>query len=381
MESSLMLDETTTLASLSSIVEIGGEQYGGWFDGMLDEVTLWNRSLSEAEVQEIVGRQSPPYTGELQSLVCDDGSSERPWTHVQVTTSESAGPRVAPAELLGFWPLNGLVGPVNEGIAVEDVSGNGLAGAYLNLDGAGMGFEPGTVAESVRFDGLDDYIAIDPPPVPSGTGEISVATWVRIAELSATGHPILDWGGLQIGTSSTGQIEFSVGAESLQSTASVADGAWHHVAGTYAEGRFVRLYVDGNVETAITQSMTPGWDATPPLLLATDGARFLSGALDEASVWSRALSPGDVQGLYFAGAHRVLLQIRGCDDPACTGRPFLGPDGGEDSFFAPPSYVFDEGPNTFALEDVQGRYIQWRAVLQSERTVSGPVLANVTFLR
>jgi hypothetical protein len=77
----------------------------------------------------------------------------------------------------------------------------------------------------------------------------------------------------------------------------------------------------------------------------------------------------------------VLLQIRGCDDPACTGRPFLGPDGREDSFFAPPSYVFDEGPNTFALEDVQGRYIQWRAVLQSERTVSGPVLANVTFLR
>jgi hypothetical protein len=76
----------------------------------------------------------------------------------------------------------------------------------------------------------------------------------------------------------------------------------------------------------------------------------------------------------------VRLQVRTCEEPTCDGRPFHGPDGTPESFFAPATYVFEPGPLAFPLSVMPGRYLQWRALLASELTTSGPVVASVAFL-
>lgn len=86
---------------------------------------------------------------------------------------------------------------------------------------------------------------------------------------------------------------FYVGANTnhVYGTASVVDGAWHHVAGTW-DGTTSTLYVDGAfvASKAVTYGTTNGLD----LLLgaATTGAcRNYTGLLDEVSIWSVVRTP------------------------------------------------------------------------------------------
>jgi hypothetical protein len=82
------------------------------------------------------------------------------------------------------------------------------------------------------------------------------------------------------------------------STSYPTDGStWMHIAATF-DGSTMRLYVNGVLEGTLAGPAAVGSNALALGIGAQpDGVSPLQGALDEVRVWSRALSPSEIQGL------------------------------------------------------------------------------------
>ena len=97
----------------------------------------------------------------------------------------------------------------------------------------------------------------------------------------------------------------SSGYAILTSTNPVPLNAWTHVAATY-NGSTMRLYVNGALDTGM--AVTGSINANKPLRIGR-GSEPFKGMIDEVTVYSRALTEAEVQGMYTAGprenaAHR-----------------------------------------------------------------------------
>ena len=109
--------------------------------------------------------------------------------------------------------------------------------------------------------------------------------------------------------------------------------------------------------------------------------------MDEVAIWNRVLASEEVLELYRRGANRVKYQVRSCDDAACVGESWIGPDGSANTYFselhncssingatgecngpvntASPSLTFAD----FVTAPSANRYFQYRAILESDDEV------------
>jgi uncharacterized repeat protein (TIGR01451 family) len=100
----------------------------------------------------------------------------------------------------------------------------------------------------------------------------------------------------------------------------VADGAWHHLAGTY-DGQTVRIYVDGSLEGSKAYASgilyptgsSPLYIGTQKFYLANPSPAHppFKGQMDDIEVWNRELSPGEVSVIFHAGSTGKCLTING----------------------------------------------------------------------
>jgi len=207
--------------------------------------------------------------------------------------------------------------------------GNGLDAVGINhgtVNGGG-GFAPGKVGRAFSFSGSgDDFIGLPVNlfPMPgldqNGNAPFSFEEWFKTTasgvmfgqqdqppfEPASANVPAL-----YVGSSGRLYAEFFWGAtNALQTTNSVADGIFHHVAVTY-NGTQEVLYLDGavvgtqafrqtgyanNYFYQIGTGWTDGWPDTA-------GGWFpFTGLIDEPAFYSRALTAAEVQGLFQAGS-------------------------------------------------------------------------------
>lgn len=201
--------------------------------------------------------------------------------------------------------------------------------SYWRLDETGgttaadtMGVAPLTIGAGTGFSRTgalrsEVNTAIRTPPYPellqAGTvpahdiaGSFTVLAWVRATSLpqnslarvvtkrdpNGTANYMLAFSsdGLSIRaltTTTTGPLE--VAAPVPQ------DLEWHMLAATW-DGAHLRVFVDGAVGGTLAGTGTPRTVA-PPLTLSY-GTSPLRGEIDEAAVWSRALSPAEILRLY-----------------------------------------------------------------------------------
>ncbi len=91
----------------------------------------------------------------------------------------------------------------------------------------------------------------------------------------------------------------------LSSGPSIVDGAWHHlVAVRDAKQGMNRLYVDGVEVAAQTHSYAADFSSTADLTLGwlmLDKGFHFNGTLDEAALYTQALTAAEVQQLYTRG--------------------------------------------------------------------------------
>ncbi|MCC7415519.1 MAG: hypothetical protein IT176_00140 [Acidobacteria bacterium] len=163
---------------------------------------------------------------------------------------------------VGYWRLDEGFGGF-----VADSSGRGRIGAYLG----GVAFEDfGATTDgagAARFDGAGRIVVSDTPRAqPVAT--VSVEAWVRFTAASLTGYgPIVStWdagagGYVLIRDADSGWLRWQGGAGAgapafvLWSRRPYHDGNWHHVVGVYdGAAAFAALYVDGQEVGSTTRA-------------------------------------------------------------------------------------------------------------------------------
>ncbi|HEU5077194.1 MAG TPA: LamG domain-containing protein, partial [Polyangiaceae bacterium] len=256
-------------AQLSANYFIGSRGTGHFFNGGVDDVHLWNRALTAAEIRSIW-----------------DG-------------------------LIAHWKLDepSWLGAPNE------VLDSSFSRGHLDATSRGATSVPGHSGNAALFDGTDDTIEL---PSLGDLETFSISAWFRI-DAPTTGSNsnfvfassgigsggISTYAGRGIGFFMGGGLIFIKGTEG--STGSglwwdvsgfVGQGTWHHVAITY-DGSTVLVYGDGALKDSMTVDLGVVRPESPSLVptkwfLGSRNRDYFNGAIDEVKIWDRAISQAAV---------------------------------------------------------------------------------------
>ena len=204
-----------------------------------------------------------------------------------------------------------------------DSSGHGRTGTYNGTVGFGATKACSRdTGRAVTLNGSTGYVssaAASQPTATAGLNTFTVGIWFRTT--TNQGGRLIGFGLARTGASSqydrhlymtdTGKVIFGVypgGFQSLSSTDAYNDGAWHQAVGQVGAGG-MKLFVDGELvasNAAITtaESYSGWWRVGYDNLNGWPNAPtsyFFSGTVDDAVVYSSALSGTDVLAAYRAG--------------------------------------------------------------------------------
>lgn len=240
------------------------------WDGLLDEVAVFNSELTPAQVAAIFNHGNPV------SLVSGPAST---------------------GTLVGWWRMG-------ENVTFGDST------TSLLLDGVNEFVQIGDVA-ALAFERTDAF---------SASAWIRTTTNVVIATIVAKRTVARGWelslatGGRGVVklTHTGGALEINVTTNALDPR--INDGGWHHVLMTYDGSTLaagVHIYIDGVDQTLTVNSD----DATGTILQATsarigylgDNVNPFPGLLDEVAVWSKELTPAEAVSVFNGGAPTNLL--------------------------------------------------------------------------
>ena len=202
-----------------------------------------------------------------------------------------------PEGLKSFWPADGTP---------EDVVG-GLSATLQN----GASYAPGFVGEAFSLDGIDDYVSVPDAGGLNPVAAVSVEAWIYRSAAVGLYDPVVKKASVRGGYTLEfigDRIGFWAFTESKGWSPSALEpvpfGAWTHVVGVY-DGSALRVYVDGRAAGAPVGVPGPLIPSSNPLNIGRDPSnpdRFFRGLIDEAGIYSRALSEAEIQVLYVGGA-------------------------------------------------------------------------------
>ncbi|MFA5128279.1 MAG: LamG-like jellyroll fold domain-containing protein [Patescibacteria group bacterium] len=200
--------------------------------------------------------------------------------------------------IVGWWKFD-----EGSGSTISDASGHGHAGTLM---GAAT-YVDGMVGSAIHLNGIDNFIEIsDPTSFPGGLSERSICAWGKTDSLSTDFAWILSYGtgaknkAMFIGRRGT-TVNGGGYSNDVTDPGYWASGVWHHICLTY-DGSTATLYGDG----VLISAQPKAWDIVP--YRAYIGAQihatlnqFWMGAVDEAQIFSKALTPDEVLTVYQYG--------------------------------------------------------------------------------
>lgn len=163
----------------------------------------------------------------------------------------------------------------------------------------------GETNHCLLFDGVDDYVEIPEYYGIGGTSARTVSLWVKT---SASGT-MVQWGSDTIGqlwlmrVEADGTVLTATYGGGVHSTASVADGQWHHIAAVLDAGQTdssqIQLYIDGILDATATTGVCTA--QTVPVHLGawyqygtSTRTNYLQGSLDDVRIYSRVLTDAEI---------------------------------------------------------------------------------------
>ncbi len=351
---------------------------------------MWKgASLSQSEVTQIYLRQAPRFSGTLLSRIVNYGSANV-WDGLRwITTlpfgkdlpgdaNDSGTITAADSEsssnysalvgstgnttdndlmgsLVALWRLNGSVGVIANGATVADAGPGGYDGTVADSD-ATIRYDHARVNQGIRFDGVNDSVGTGTlGSFGSGIGSpTSISLWFKTTS-TAVGTLLGTMNAanttaymVRTNVGTPGTIQFFMRDDAnrtlrMYGGSGLNDGRWHHLAVvTNPSSMNGQIWIDGVSQavayTGSSGSLTTFSDFVFPLALGVlNGAspvQYHAGSLDEVAIWSRALHADEIKQIYRRGANRILFQVRTCDDAACSGDTWVGPDNTSNTFFS-----------------------------------------------
>lgn len=188
-----------------------------------------------------------------------------------------------------------------------------------------LAFTPGVAGDAFDLDGTSGFMEIaNTPAMDFGTGDFTITAWLRFRSL-ADDQTILHTSVGVVPADQAYYLEFNLpnllrfavrdtetNVNDLTVTASLKPGTWYLVAAVragstnllYLNGTLVGAQVAGrNVDTGTGGNARIGRLASNGI---TSVSRFCNGAIDEVSLFSRALAGTDIQALFNSASLRPL---------------------------------------------------------------------------
>ena len=250
------------------------------FDGVLDDVRIYNRALSEGEIRRLYnsGLAGRPKLGVTPGAVTDG--------------------------LVGHWTFDGPDLLEN----ATDISGQGNTGYLINFTSTTT--TSGPLGQALEFDGGDDYVDINGLPNFDKNSDYTWTFWIK--PLSASSGDILAQDdssactGYYIDHDSNiitfhGLIDSLGCTANSQAVASVNSGEWSHVVFTLVGGES-RVYVNGIFKNSSTDGLNSDTGGgTEAIGVGNISSTYFNGLLDDVRIYNRALFSDEIQRLYNVG--------------------------------------------------------------------------------
>ncbi len=259
-----------------------------WLTGLLDDVALWNRALTEAEIQQVVN----------EGLV-------------------SVFPPLA-KDLVSYWPLDEVVGTKTPDLASGyDLELANLTAADLVPGKRGQAFQFDNARQTMlrRINNPGEQLPINQHPAftitfwanVNGTGLSDLRLF---SEASTTSNdPLFNLGTANTGNDGTLDFYFRQAGwttvNHLRSVGQPLDGTWRHITFVQQEDGSRALYIDGVRDAVEIPAKEPGaWQVNTTTLggiLRANPTHWLTGLLDDVGLWKRALSEAEIQQVFTTG--------------------------------------------------------------------------------
>jgi hypothetical protein len=335
---------------------------GQFFNGLIDEVSYYNRALSGGEVQAIynagsAGKCEVPFiTSQPQGQTATSGStvtfvvtaggspplgyqwqfnttnipgataSSLTLTNVQpgqagnylVVVSNAWGSATSsnavlavlpapcatpPAGLVAWWPGEG--------------NANDIAGTNNGTLSGGASFVSGEVGQAFSFDGTSGTVTVPDSSSLRLTTAFTIEAWIN-PHLENSDQAIVSKVGIATGNNGyqlylshqnmlTGQFNspgqlWPGNVIAYTNSSAIAPGAWFHVAWIYDQSA-MKLYLNGlPVATNVIGPRAIAVSSTDLRISGADNHVYFYGLIDEPSVYTRALSDGEIAAIYNAGS-------------------------------------------------------------------------------
>lgn len=294
------------------------------FQGIEDDVRLYNRALSAPEVTR------------LYHL----GATSHVATSMVGNSQLSTG-------LLTWWTFDGK----DMLVKVGDASGLGNVGRIVGQISTTTA--PGPIGQAISLDGVNDYVESPEPIFLSSTNIVTFSFWAWINSFQKSGfqtllyHPrngnpgdydmLIEIDNDTNGDCTGGPPRFVVamhnsagGGNTTGCYVPPSTNVWHHYSLTFDKSTnpdTVILYIDGILQTASETSSSDNVDnfSDTPLFLGsynngTASSQFTEGKIDDFRIYTRTFSISEVVRLYQMGQPaRVAKSLVGTDGSAGGG--------------------------------------------------------------
>ena len=290
--------QTGSIDTSNQPVLIGKHEVGdctGVWDGLLDDVRVYNRALSADEVRQL-------------------------YQLGQVKANASENSRLT-GGLVGLWSFNGADVNWSANKAL-DRSGSGNDGVLTSMSTTTSPAK-GKLGQALTFDATNDYVSILSSSHLVTTNDWTFSAWVNVTALpTADAYDTIFLNGDDISgggvsgfivhinyPASVYRVTIVTGAETetnVPSLTAASTGSWKLLTFT-KEGTSAKVYLNGVLDnTVVLPSATMDYTANAPMTLI--GIRsdlaptsVFDGKLDEVRIYNRALSADEVLQLYNMG--------------------------------------------------------------------------------
>jgi hypothetical protein len=248
---------------------------GSYFDGQIKDVRLYDRALSQPEIEALYNLTKPSGT--------------------QVTEED------VPGQNQGGVSRYKFNGDVNDNWGSNDGTNNGAT------------FNSGVYGQAAEFNGSSDYVSIPSPthfssytislwayPKSSNNGEQDVISLYDNNEVSIVlDHP---------DASEKWRIQqnYNTTWYHVNSDDKVSENTWYHISGRW-NGNRMELYVNGVLQGSVSISGMDQQDLYSDIGTRSDQVSefAFNGKIDDVRIYKTALTPQQVEKLYHKGAYRI----------------------------------------------------------------------------